>query len=208
MALPIELWLINPDAQMCKAFHERFAGVPKVRIIQARFKDLEPHDCFVTAANSFGIMNAGIDAAVVRFHGEELMKRIQHRILDEYLGEQPIGTSFIEPTGTADYPFVAHTPTMRVPGSIEGTDNVYSATWAALLAVYRHNASAEEHAPINTVVFPAMGAGFGGVAYTEVARQMSVAYKHYLEPPHHLDWNTVAIRQKAIAYDGKKQVIR
>ena len=39
-------------------------------------------------------------------------------------GEQPIGTSFIESTGNPDYPFVAHSPTMRVPGSIEGTDMV------------------------------------------------------------------------------------
>ena len=208
MALPIELWLINPNAQMCDAFRGRFADLPNVRVIQTRFEDLEPHDCFVTAANAFGIMNAGIDAAVVRFHGKDLMKRIQFRIMDECLGEQPIGTCLIESTGNPDYPFVAHTPTMRVPGSIAGTDKVYAATWAALLAVYRHNAAAESHARINTVVLPAMGAGFGGVPYSEVARQMAVAYEHYLNPPHRLDWDTVVCRHKAIAYDGGKQVVR
>lgn len=206
MALPIQLWLVNPNAEMCDAFRERFLDLPDVRVVHGRFEDLEPHDCFVTAANAFGIMNAGIDAAVVRFHGEELMRRIQFRIMDEYLGEQPIGTSFIEPTGNASYPFVAHTPTMRVPGSIAGTDKVYSATWAALLAVYRHNVTSETK--IDSVAFPAMGAGFGSVPFTEVARQMAVAYKHYLTPPHRLDWDMVANRQRAIAYDGNKQVAR
>ncbi len=207
MALPIQLWLIHPDREMCDAFRDRFAGLPNVSVIQSRFENLEPHDCFVTAANSFGIMNAGIDAAVVHFHGEDLMKRIQFRIMDEYLGEQPIGTSFIESTGNPNYPYVAHTPTMRVPGSIQGTDKVYAATWAALLAVYRHNVASQDN-KINSVVFPAMGAGFGGVPYREVARQMAVAYTHYLNPPHRFDWDMVANRQLAIAYDGDNHVVK
>lgn len=203
MALPIDLWLIHPKVEMCDAFRERFEGLPRVQIIQSRFEDLPPHDCFVTAANSFGIMNAGIDAAVIRFHGEGLMQRIQTRILDQYLGEQPIGTSFIEATGNADYPFVAHSPTMRVPGSIQGSDKVYVATWASLIAVYQFKVASPE--TIQTVVFPAMGAGFGGVPYSEVARQMATAYRHYLNPPPRMNWDMVAKRQKAIHYDGEKQ---
>jgi O-acetyl-ADP-ribose deacetylase (regulator of RNase III) len=206
MALPIELWLIHPNKEMCDAFRDRFEGLPKVKVIQSRFEDLPPHDCFVTAANSFGIMNAGIDAAVIRFHGEELMRRVQFRILDEFLGEQPIGTSFIEPTGNPDYPFIAHSPTMRVPGSINGTDKVYAATWASLIAVYRHQVKNDQ--PINTVAFPAMGAGFGSVPYSEVARQMAAAYRHYLNPPPIMNWDMVIHRERAIHYDGKKQVAK
>ncbi len=205
MPLPLQLWLIHPEKEMCDAFRARFAEWPDVRVIQCRFEELEPHDCFVTAGNSFGIMTAGIDAAVVRFNGVDLMERIQYRLLNEYLGEQPVGTSFLESTGNPQYPFVAHTPTMRVPGSIAGTDKVYSATWAALLAVYQHNVSAE--AKIDSVVFPAMGAGFGGVPHQEVARQMATAYKHYWNPPHRLDWDAVVNRQKAIVYDGTVQVV-
>lgn len=206
MALPIDLWLIHPKAEMCDAFRVRFEGLPRVTVLQSRFEDLPPHDCFVTAANAFGIMNAGIDAAVIRFHGEDLMRRVQFRILDEYLGEQPIGSSFIEPTENPNYPFIAHSPTMRVPGSIEGTDKVYTATWASLIAVYREKAL--NRTPIETVVFPAMGAGFGGVPYTEVARQMAAAYRHYLSPPHRMDWDMVANRQRSIHYDGNRQVTR
>ena len=195
MALPIDLWLIHPDAEMCSAFGRRFDGLPNVRVIESRYENLPPHDCFVTAANAFGIMNAGIDAAVIAKFGESLMQQIQHRILDEYLGEQPVGTSFLEATGDRDYPWVAHTPTMRVPGSIRGTDQVYSATWAALIAIYRHKCDGET---IASVVMPAMGAGFGGVPFDEVARQMAAAYRHYLSPPPRMNWDMVAARQKAI----------
>ena len=47
---------------MGDAFRRRFAGLPNVRVIKGRFEDLEPHDCFVTAGNSFGIMTAGMGA--------------------------------------------------------------------------------------------------------------------------------------------------
>jgi hypothetical protein len=55
------LWLVHPDDAMCAAFRDRFAGLPNVRVIKGRFEDLEPHDCFVTAGNAFGLMTAGIN---------------------------------------------------------------------------------------------------------------------------------------------------
>jgi O-acetyl-ADP-ribose deacetylase (regulator of RNase III) len=200
------LWLVHPDEGMCEAFRQRFAGLPRVSMVQGRFEDLEPHDCFVTAGNAFGLMTAGIDAAVVRRFGEALMRRVQQRILDQFFGEQPVGTAFIIPTDDPTLPFLAHAPTMRVPGSIEGTDKVYAATWAALLAIEAHNQSASR--TIEVAAFPAMGTGFGGVPWSEAARQMAVAYRHYLEPPHRLDWDFVAERQLAICYDGQRQVVR
>jgi O-acetyl-ADP-ribose deacetylase (regulator of RNase III) len=199
------LWLVHPDEAMCVAFRERFVGLPNVRVIKGRFEDLEPHDCFVTAGNSFGLMTAGIDAAVVRRFGEPLMERVQHRIMNDYFGEQPIGTAFVLPTHDRTLPFLVHAPTMRVPGNIEGTDKVYTATWAAFLAIQAHNQSSDGR--IDVVAFPAMGTGFGGAPFSEAARQMAVAYRHFLEPPHRLDWDFVAQRQLAICYDGKRQVI-
>jgi O-acetyl-ADP-ribose deacetylase (regulator of RNase III) len=200
------LWLVHRDDAMCAAFRHRFAGLPNVRVIQGRFEDLEPHDCFVTAGNAFGLMTAGIDAAVVRRFGEPLMHRVQHRIMNDYFGEQPVGTAFILPTDDPSLPFLCHAPTMRVPGNIAGTDPVYAATWAALLAVQAHNRVSAHR--IAVVALPALGTGFGGVPFGEAARQMAVAYSHFLEPPHWLDWDFVAERQLAVCYDGERQVVR
>lgn len=97
-------------------------------------------------------------------------------------------------------------PTMRVPGNIAGTDKVYCAAWAALLAMQAHNITDERK--IEVVAFPALGTGFGGVSFDEAARQMAAAYRHYLEPPHRLDWDFVIERHSAISYDGKRQVVR
>lgn len=212
MPYPIELWLVHPRHEACDAFRERFAGLPNVRVMQTRLEALPPHDCFVTAGNAFGLMTAGIDAAVVAFHGAELMERVQRRIIDQYLGEQPVGTCFVERTGTPGYPFIGHAPTMRMPGPIDGTDAVYRAAWAALLAVYGHNASVRrgdaDAAEIATVAMPALGTGFGGVDVLEAARQMAAAYRFYLDPPHRLDWDAAIRRHRAIGFDGPHRVAR
>ena len=210
MPFPLSLWLVHPEPSVCETLSARFAGLPDVRTFACRMEELPPHDAFVTAGNAFGIMTAGVDAAVVGFHGERLMTGVQDRIRDEYLGEQPVGTAFVQSTGTPGYPFLVHAPTMRVPGSIEGTDKVYAATWAALLAVYRHNAAARRDGTggeIETVAFPALGCGFGGVAPDESARQMAAAYRFYLRPPHRLNWDAAIERQKAIFYDGDRRAI-
>jgi len=126
--------------------------------------------------------------------------------MDQFFGEQPVGTAFIVPTGHSTIPFLADAPTMRVPGSIEGTDKVYNATWAALLAIHAHNLVSDQK--IEVAALPAMGTGFGGMPYDDAARQMAVVYRHYREPPHRLDWHFVVERHKAIHYDGGKQVSR
>lgn len=205
MPTELELWLVNPAESMCAAFLDRFAGLPNVVVKQATYEELPPHDCFVTAGNSFGMMTAGIDAVMVDVHGQALMEAVQERILREHGGEQSVGTAFIVETGAPGYPYMAHAPTMRVPAGIDGTDKVYAATRAGLLAVQHHNVA--HPGSIRTVAFPAMGAGFGGVPETEVARQMSVAYRNHLSPPTHLDWDHVIARHRALVYDGDERVI-
>jgi O-acetyl-ADP-ribose deacetylase (regulator of RNase III) len=198
-----ELWLVHPDPAACAAISARFAGLPGVRVHEARFDALPPHDAFVTAGNSYGIMTAGIDAAVVARLGPALMDRVQRHIIGHYLGEQPVGTAFVLATGDPWCPRLVHAPTMRVPGSIAGTDAVYRATWAALLEV--HRASLGDDPPIETLVLPAMGCGFGGMSFDESARQMAAAYRHALRPPTSIGqgWDLPLTRERLICFDGE-----
>lgn len=205
MEAEFDLLLVHPDRVMCDAWELAFDGLPRVTVIEGLLDDLPPHDCFVTAANSFGLMTAGIDAAVVEFHGAGLMERLQERILAEYLGEQPVGTCIIEATGTPGYPFVAHAPTMRVPKPVDGTDAVYIATWAALVEIQRFNTSSG--AAIRSVAMPALGTGFGNVAFAEAARQMALAYENRITPPSSLDWDVVRARHRALSYDGDTRLV-
>jgi O-acetyl-ADP-ribose deacetylase (regulator of RNase III) len=199
----LSLVLIATTQPMLNAFRARFRSFSCVRAELGRWEELPAHDCFVTAGNSFGLMSAGIDAVVVRELGAGIESAIQLRIMNEYLGEQPIGSAFLIETGDARVPFLCHAPTMRVPGDITGTDNVYQATFAALRSIYLHNRSAARR--IETVALPAFGAGFGRVAPDEVARQMAVAWKLFLEPPYPPNWDRVVARERLIVWDGEER---
>jgi O-acetyl-ADP-ribose deacetylase (regulator of RNase III) len=195
-----ELILVDPKPALCRAFRERFEGVPGVTVVNGRFEDLPVFDCMVSAANSFGIMDGGVDWAIVNFFGNDLKGRVQKRILQEYLGEQPVGTSMIVETNHPKHPFIAHTPTMRVPMEIARTDNVYSAMWALCLAVHHHNRRSQT--PIRIVACPGLGTATGHVPYHEAARQMVLAYRNYLAPPSAINWSYAEERQQQIMYGG------
>lgn len=194
----IKLILSAPVPAMAAAFEYHFQNTENVEIIRRPFETVPEFDCMVSAANSFGLMDGGVDAAITAYFGTQLQKRIQQHILSEYLGEQPVGTAFVTETGNSQHPWLVHAPTMRVPLIIDGTDAVYNATRAALLAIFQHNKSAGEDRKIESVVFPAMGAGCGQVPPDSVARQMKLAWDSIRNPPKAINWQYASARQNAV----------
>lgn len=199
--IEIRLILVDPKPVLCDALNENFTELPNFEIVNGYFEELPEFDCMVSAANSFGLMDGGVDLAIIRYFGKELEHRVQKRIIEEYLGEQPVGTSIIVETGHPNHPYIAHTPTMRVPMSIARTDHVYLAMWAMLLAVRRHNQTMSSQ-PIRTVACPGLGTATGEVPYSEAARQMAEAYRNFLNPPRHISWQFANKRQSQVLYGG------
>ena len=196
----MKLILVAPEPELCEEWRKAFDNLPDVEIVNGYFESLPVYDCMVSPANSFGLMDGGIDASITRYFGDQLMRRVQKRILEDYLGEQPVGTSIIVETGYPVHPYLAHTPTMRTPMVIAHTENVYLALWAMLLAVRRHNLAHAED--IKIVACPGLGTGTGRVPYQEAAYQMSLAYRHFLNPPLYISWHLADERQLAVRYGG------
>jgi len=197
----MRLILVDRGKESCDVLRWQFRSHPEVQIVCGRFEDLPSFDCIATAGNSFGLMDAGMDLAVVRFFGRTVMERIQKGILEDYLGEQPVGTCILVPTDHAGHPFVAHAPTMRIPMNIQGTDHVYLAMWAILTAIHRHNRS--ESRKIDCLACPGLGTGTGGVDSLEAALQLCLAYEHYLKPPQFINPSVAQQRHERVYYGGR-----
>ena len=88
----MRLILVDRGREFCEVLRGQFRSHPEVEVVCGRFEELPAFDCVVTAGNSFGLMDAGMDLAVVRHFGRHVMDRIQKQILDDHLGEQPVGT--------------------------------------------------------------------------------------------------------------------
>ncbi|WP_046246839.1 macro domain-containing protein [Hymenobacter terrenus] len=191
----MQLILADPKEELCQAWRVAFECYSEVEIFYGRFENIQQFDCMVSAANSFGLMDGGVDLAIRNYFGNSLQLQVQRTIIDNYNGEQPVGTSFIVETNHPDHPFLAHTPTMRVPMPIDNTDNVYQAMKAMLQAVKSFNAEDER---IKTVVCPGLGTATGRVPFEEAARQMEVAYRYYKNPPQIINWPSAAARHRSI----------
>jgi O-acetyl-ADP-ribose deacetylase (regulator of RNase III) len=196
----MKLILCDPNLHLCNYWKADFKEYADVEIVHGAFERLPEFNCMVSAANSFGLMDGGVDYAIIRFFGVDLEYRVRRRIIEDYLGEQPVGTSIIVETGHPKHPFIAHTPTMRIPMTIAHTDNVYLAMWAMLRAVHHHNKISQN--PIHIVACPGLGTGTGKVPFKEASRQMALAYKNYLKPPTYIDWGYASQRQLEVRYGG------
>ena len=97
--------------------------------------------------------------------------------------------------------------------NVSGTDAVYRATWASLLAIYRHNAAVAagpdpDGDRIGHGRVPADGGRLRrGCPVTESARQMAAACRFYFDPPHRLNWDAAIERQRVLKYDGGRQAL-
>lgn len=191
-----KLILVAPDYSLYKAFQASFSYLPRVEIVNDCFENIKEYDCLVSPANSFGMMDGGMDAAIIKFFGRSLEEKVQQRILDDFLGEQPIGTSIIIETEHIKHAFLAHIPTMRVPMKIRNTDIPYVAMWAMLLAIRQHNKNFQDS--IKSVVCPGFGTGIGCVSHGEAARQMALAYDHFVYPPKFINCFVAASKQLQI----------
>lgn len=187
-----EITLVDPKRELCLEWKKSFEGFSHVKIVHGKFESIKEYDCLVSPANSFGLMDGGVDLAIRNYFGMRVQYNVQKRIQKEYYGEQPVGTSVIVDTENEDHPFLAHTPTMRVPSDISKTDNVYNAFFAMLRAVANHNKKSKVR--IESIVCPGLGTATGRVLYNEAARQMALAYKNFLNPTTNMDWENLKRR--------------
>ncbi len=177
----MRLILCDHKTELCDIWSAVFRNEHDVEIVNSSFESVSDYDCIVSPANSFGLMDGGFDAALIKYFGAGLMQRVQSYILNEYAGEQPVGTAFIIEISHSEHKYLAHTPTMRVPKNIANTDAVYNAMRAMLLATFRHG-------DIQTVLCPGLGTSTGQVPLKQAAQQMYLAYQSIKNPPQILNW--------------------
>ena len=187
MELP-SIYLLDYSSGIVAAWEDAFEGEPGVFPIRGEFKRFmgeHPEvDCVVSPANSYGIMDGGYDRAITDWFGTGLMEAVQRKIVGEWHGEQPVGTSIsVRHEGIT----LIHTPAMRVPSEITDPMVVYHCMRTALIEAM--------HCGVERMVVPAWGAGCGMLPFGIVADLMAAAYSQIMNPPVRLDWAYVNSRQ-------------
>jgi O-acetyl-ADP-ribose deacetylase (regulator of RNase III) len=131
-------------------------------------------DAIVSPSNSLGIMIGGI-AGQIREAGGPTIE-------EELRASAPIAVGAAVVTGAGDLfcKNVIHVPTMEEPGMKIGVESVRRATRAALLAAARYGHQ--------SIAFPAIGAGVGGVPFDEAVRAIVDELRVHRQPTPQTVW--------------------
>jgi O-acetyl-ADP-ribose deacetylase (regulator of RNase III) len=161
--------LVDQSAPLVRAWQEVFRDVEIVAASASDYFEVAA-DAMVSPANSFGIMDGGLDLAIREQLGLEVERRVRRMIEERHHGEMPIGCAELVATDHARWPLLVVAPTMRVPEDVSRTVHAYWAFRAILLAVRRHGQ------PIRSLLCPGLGTGVGRMPPRRCAVQMRQAW--------------------------------
>ena len=168
--------IVSLNIGIVKAVKEVFPEqeYPEINVIRSNISQCSGHDCIVSAGNSFGLMDGGIDRTITNMLSTiddrtYIIGKVQQRIIHEYSGEQPVGTCILVPTDNIKFPFLAHVPTMRIPRNSIGTLNAYYA-YKSLFEKVRQTPQ------INSILTTTFCTGCGEIPLRMSLEQMKKAY--------------------------------
>ena len=164
------IYLLCRNLEMFVEWKQQFAECGDVDVVMddfAHFMDTHKVQCVVSPANSYGYMDGGYDAAITGYFGNQLEKEVQKYILENFYGEQPVGTSFTIDIPGTDQKLI-HTPTMRMPSKIREPEIVYQCMRTTLMEAIKNN--------VESIVIPAFGGATGMVPYRTIAKLMKMGY--------------------------------
>ena len=175
--LPDKITLVDLNKPLVDYWNEAFKDEPRVTAEQGDYFDV-PADVMVSPANSFGIMDGGIDLAIRNILGEDVEAKLQEEIAIHFHGELPVGSAILIDTHHEKWKFLVAAPTMRTPGNVRDTTNAYTAFRAALLAVGHFNMDTLGPKPKNvrSMVCCGLATGCGKMTYSRCAVQMKAAW--------------------------------
>ena len=175
-----KLYLIDSKPELCEKWRQVFSRYPEVEVLTGDYFQ-QSADAIVSPANSFGIMDGGLDLAIRNELGFQVETDTQEVIVNKYHGEMPIGSAEIINTNHDKWSYMIAAPTMRIPENIAFTLNAYIAFRAVLIAINSFNESQPNKA-IKSLVCAGLGTGIGSMEPVKCAAQMRAAYKLIKEP--------------------------
>ena len=175
-----KLYLIDAKPELCDKWRQVFSSYSEVEVLTGDYFQ-QSADAIVSPANSFGIMDGGLDLAIRNKLGFQVETDIQEVILNKYHGEMPIGNAEIINTNHDQWSYMIAAPTMRIPENVAYTLNAYIAFRAILIAINDFN-GCHPRKHIKSLICSGLGTGIGSMEPSKCAAQMRAAYKLIKEP--------------------------
>jgi O-acetyl-ADP-ribose deacetylase (regulator of RNase III) len=169
--MALRLHFVDLDGDVVDHLARAFAGIDEVTCTCGDILTVA-HNAIVSPANSYGLMDGGIDAAYSAFFGPGLQATVLEAISRRSEEHLPVGASLVVPTSHPRIPFLIVAPTMHTPEQVS-SQNCYRAMRAVLRLIDVQRGLAGD------VFSPGLGTGTGRVPPVEAAAEMRRAYEDW-----------------------------
>jgi O-acetyl-ADP-ribose deacetylase (regulator of RNase III) len=88
--LPATLYLIDRSQELAREWQEQFVNCPAIEVLSGDYFQ-KSADAIVSPANSFGIMDGGLDLAIRNGLGFAIEQKVQEVIVEKYHGDCRLG---------------------------------------------------------------------------------------------------------------------
>lgn len=173
-------------------FKHYFDDIKNVKVVLGNITSYSC-ECIATAGNSYGMMDGGIDGTINYFL-DYCQGQVQSHIEKYYMGECPVGSSFIVPVNNKNYKYLCYTPTMKIPDNVSDSLNAYLSFRSTLVTCI--------NCGIKEVIVPLYCHGVGRMETKEVLRQYKEAITSIFLPT---KYNWDSIRANHLRHIGKHQ---
>lgn len=169
-----KIYIVIYDKLEYEEYKNFFYNHPVLEILYGNIFNYKA-DAFITAGNSFGLMDGGIDGHVNYFF-DHIENRVQRKIMSDWKGELPVGVSIVfHVSGNNNYKYLCYSPTMRTPGPIPDSYNAYLAFRGALI-------ECSKYSEISTIILPLLCRGVGCMKIEKILKQFQLAYDSFNQP--------------------------
>jgi O-acetyl-ADP-ribose deacetylase (regulator of RNase III) len=166
----MKLVLVDKEPALVDYWKKEFAVYPEVDIVCGDIISLA-QNAIVSPANSYGLMDGGIDLLYLQYFGIQIQDCVRDAISKRQEGYLPVGASIVVNTGHPKIQYLVVSPTMLVPEEVPA-GNCFFAMNAALRA-------ASSIAGITHLYCPGLGTGVGRIPFDEAAIEMRNAYRNW-----------------------------
>lgn len=185
---------LNKDC--CEALKTAFSDIHNINVVNGNICQGSA-SAVVTAGNSFGYCDGGIDGAINTWlssydpTGDRIDVQVRSIIHEVYYGEQPLGTCLFVPTKHLQVKWLLHVPTMKVPEDVSKTYNAYIAFRAVLVNLLNFNKQATDKDKIKSVLCSAFCTAAGCMSANNSAKQMRMAWDSVVNNKNDYNWKRV-----------------
>lgn len=177
----MKIYICEKDFNKSKYLNAYFDEFKNIEVINNDFKSFikkNKVECVVLSNNAYGLFDYGQSKEIIDYY-EGIESKIQKFIIDNYNGEQPLGTSFILEAN--EDTFIIHTPIIRVKEEIIDERIVYQCMRTTLLLAKRNR--------VQSIVIPMFGCDITTIEPQKVSRMMRQAYDQIENKTNEITWD-------------------